>query len=92
MSIMTGSQNSKCLKHWANDELGLVSDLFYRTKILPKTLKRVSLHKTLKMDLIFMNLSNYRKSTLVGPMTKQFVLQPCFFNVLPRINNLDKMC
>ena len=40
------------------------------------------------MDLIFMNMSNYQKSTLGGPMREQFVLQSYFFNVLPRYTNI----
>ena len=32
-------------------------------------------------------ISNYQKSILGGPMTKQSVLQPCFF-VLPRHTNI----
>ena len=30
------------------------------------------------MDLVFMNMSKYQKSTLGKPMTKKFVLQSCF--------------
>ena len=33
-------------------------------------------------------INNYEKSTLRGPMMKQFVLQSCFFNVLPRDTNV----
>ena len=75
LSFFDGPQNSKSLKYWANDEPGFMSDLLYSTKIL---LKRVSLHKTSKTDLIFMNMSKYQKSTLGKPTTKKFVLQSCF--------------
>ena len=44
------------------------------------------------MDLRVMNMSNYPKSTLGAPMTKQFVFQSCFFNVLPRHTNLFDEC
>ena len=53
-----GLQNSKMFKYRANDESGFMTGLFYSTKILLKTSQRVSLHKTSKMGLIFMNMSN----------------------------------
>ena len=65
---------------------------FTCVKILLKTLKRASLHENSKMDLTFMNISDYQKSTLGGPMAKQFVLQSCFINVLPRHTNLFDEC
>ena len=60
---------------------------FLQDQDIAKNLKNNQFAKTLKMDLIFMNMSIYQKSTLGGPMTKQFVLQSCFFNVLPRHTN-----
>ena len=38
-------------------------------------------------------INNYQKSTLGGPRKKQFVLQSCFFFVLPRHTNtmIDKV-
>ena len=35
--FLIGPQNSKSLKHWANDEPGFMSGLFYSTKVLLKT-------------------------------------------------------
>ena len=43
-----GSENSKSLKYWANDEPGFMTGLFYSTKILLKTLKKGSVCKNLK--------------------------------------------
>ena len=37
INILTGHQNSKNLKYWANDEPGFMTGLFYSTKILLKT-------------------------------------------------------
>ena len=51
-----GPPNSKRLKYWANDEPGFMTEIFYSAKILLKIYQRVSLHKTLKMGLLFMNL------------------------------------
>ena len=83
----TGPQNLKKLKHKANDEPGFMSDLFTGPRYCQKLKKIISLQKTMKMDLIFMNMSIYQKSTLGGPVKKQFVLQSCFFNLLPRHTN-----
>ena len=33
-------------------------------------------------------INNYQQSTLGGPRKKQFVLQSCFFYVLPRHTNI----
>ena len=57
LAFLTGPQNSKSLKYWANDEPGFMTGLFYSTKILLKTLKRISLHETSKMGRMFMNMS-----------------------------------
>ena len=46
------------------------------------------MRKTSKMYLVFMNMSNYQKSTLGGSMRKQFLLQSSFFDVLPRYANI----
>ena len=35
--FLTGPQNSKSLKYWANDKPGFMSGPFYSTKILLKT-------------------------------------------------------
>ena len=37
LAFLTGPQNSKILKYWANDEPGFMTGLFYSTKILLKT-------------------------------------------------------
>ena len=60
---------------------------FLQDQDIAKNLKNNQFAKTLKMDLIFMNMSIYQKSTLGGPVKKQFVLQSCFFNLLPRHTN-----
>ena len=54
--FLTGPQNSKSSKYWGNDEPGFMTALFHSTTILLKSWKRVSLHKTSKMGLIFMTM------------------------------------
>ena len=60
LAFLTGHQSSNSLKYWDNDKPRFMTGLFYCTKML---LKLISLHKTSKMDLKFMNISY--KSTLV---------------------------
>ena len=53
-----GPQNLISLKYWVNDQPGCMIGIFYNSKILLKIEQRVSLHKTSKMGLIFMNMSS----------------------------------
>ena len=56
--FLTGPQNSKSSKNWANDKPRFMTGLFYNAKLFLKTAKKgVSLHKTWKIDLIFTNMS-----------------------------------
>ena len=62
-----GSQNSKDMKYWANDEPWFVTGLFYSTKILPKRNKG-SVSQNLKNE----SDSDIYEQVLL-PLFKQFI-------------------